>query len=223
MWRKCGTLATLARASTCRNSRQRVVLRARGPVGERQSARVTTTTPGSGDVFERFFTHGTRMAGIIAGRDNSLGVRGVAPRATVYSYNWIRNPTFVGLGDAMTRNMVRHRSVQQQLGSPSVSQTGPCPQPLGASRGCWRLQGLWWQGGLLRLLGRQRGAKQIRGTIRTSTSTPTTTPSPQYAPPMTLGREGSLFRARPQSVDLRPVRGGMASQGHNRHPELQPL
>ena len=61
---------------------------------------------GSGDVFERFFTHGTRMAGIIAGRDNSLGVRGVAPRATVYSYNWIRNPTFVGLGDAMTRNMV---------------------------------------------------------------------------------------------------------------------
>ena len=61
---------------------------------------------GEGDVFERYFTHGTRMAGIIAARDNSIGVRGVAPRATVYAYNWIRNPTFANLGDAMTRNMV---------------------------------------------------------------------------------------------------------------------
>ena len=60
---------------------------------------------GEGDVFERYFTHGTRIAGIIAARDNSIGVRGVAPRATVYAYNWIRNPTFANLGDAMTRNM----------------------------------------------------------------------------------------------------------------------
>ena len=60
---------------------------------------------GDGDVFERYFTHGTRMAGIIAARDNSIGVRGVVPRATVYAYNWIRNPTFANLGDAMTRNM----------------------------------------------------------------------------------------------------------------------
>ena len=60
---------------------------------------------GNGNVFERFYTHGTRMAGIIAARDNSIGVRGVAPRATVYGYNWLRNPTFVGLGDAMTRHM----------------------------------------------------------------------------------------------------------------------
>ena len=37
--------------------------------------------------------------------DNSIGVRGVAPRATVYAYNWLRNPTFSNLGDAMTRNM----------------------------------------------------------------------------------------------------------------------
>ena len=60
---------------------------------------------GRGDVFERYFTHGTKVAGVIAARDNDLGVRGVAPRATVYAYNWVRNATLVNLVDAMTRNM----------------------------------------------------------------------------------------------------------------------
>ena len=32
--------------------------------------------------------HGTAVAGIIAARDNGIGVRGVAPRATVYGYNF---------------------------------------------------------------------------------------------------------------------------------------
>ena len=57
-----------------------------------------------GDVFERYFDHGTRVAGVIAARDNGLGGRGVAPRATVYGYNFIRFPTFANLVDAMTRN-----------------------------------------------------------------------------------------------------------------------
>ena len=62
---------------------------------------------GGGDVFGRFYTHGTRMAGIIAARDNNIGVRGVAPRATVYAYNLLRFPAFTisNLGDSMTRNM----------------------------------------------------------------------------------------------------------------------
>ena len=58
-----------------------------------------------GDVFERYFDHGTKVAGVIAARDNSLGTRGVAPRATIYGYNWIRNTTFGNLTDAMTRNL----------------------------------------------------------------------------------------------------------------------
>ena len=58
-----------------------------------------------GDVFERYFEHGTKVAGVIAARDNSLGTRGVAPRATIYGYNWIRNTTFGNLVDAMTRNL----------------------------------------------------------------------------------------------------------------------
>ena len=69
---------------------------------------------GRGEVFERYFTHGTKVAGVIAARDNGLGVRGVAPRATVYGYNWIRNTTLFNLIDAMTRNL-------EEPGSPTIA------------------------------------------------------------------------------------------------------
>ena len=50
--------------------------------------------------------HGTSVAGVIAARDNGRGVRGVAPRATVYGYNLIAGGfTTANLVDAMTRNM----------------------------------------------------------------------------------------------------------------------
>ena len=49
-------------------------------------------------------SHGTAVASIIAARDNDLGVRGVAPRATVYNYNFMVNPTTANLIDAMARN-----------------------------------------------------------------------------------------------------------------------
>ena len=55
----------------------------------------------------QIFSHGTLVAGVIAARDNDIGVRGVAPRATIYSYNLIRYDyanTF-DLVDAMTRNL----------------------------------------------------------------------------------------------------------------------
>ena len=58
------------------------------------------------DVFHPLETHGTQVAGIIAARDNDLGVRGVAPRASIYNYNVIAGgfPEDVNAGDAMTRN-----------------------------------------------------------------------------------------------------------------------
>ena len=58
------------------------------------------------DVFDPLETHGTQVAGIIAARDNGLGVRGVAPRASIYNYNVIEYgvPSDVNAGDAMTRN-----------------------------------------------------------------------------------------------------------------------
>ena len=39
-----------------------------------------------GSIFEPDCYHGTAVAGIVAARDNSVGGRGVAPRATIYSY-----------------------------------------------------------------------------------------------------------------------------------------
>ena len=59
---------------------------------------------GQGDVHHRFEHHGTHLSGIIAARDNDIGVRGVAPRATLYGYNFLRATTDLNLADAMTRN-----------------------------------------------------------------------------------------------------------------------
>ena len=50
--------------------------------------------------------HGTNVAGIIAARDNGVGVRGVAPRATIYGYNFLVDTTDLNVSDAMTRNAV---------------------------------------------------------------------------------------------------------------------
>ncbi len=59
---------------------------------------------GNGDIYTPFEHHGTHVAGLIAARDNDIGVRGVAPRATVYGYNLLVDPTFFNRADAMGRN-----------------------------------------------------------------------------------------------------------------------
>ena len=55
------------------------------------------------------FLHGTEVAGIVAARDNSLGVRGVAPRATLIEHAGLGLSISIGPDpdkpDAMTRNM----------------------------------------------------------------------------------------------------------------------
>ena len=58
-----------------------------------------------GEVFQRHFTHGTAMAGLIAARDNSVGMRGVAPRATIYVHNVLSSTTLSNLFNAETRSM----------------------------------------------------------------------------------------------------------------------
>ena len=44
---------------------------------------------GEGDIHHPYSHHGTNVAGLIAARDNDIGVRGVAPRATIYGYNML--------------------------------------------------------------------------------------------------------------------------------------
>ena len=61
---------------------------------------------GSGDLYSPSSGRGTRVAGIIAAvGDNSLGVRGVAPEANIYSYNLAGNFSDANAKDAMVRNM----------------------------------------------------------------------------------------------------------------------
>ena len=54
--------------------------------------------------------HGTNVAGVIAARDNTIGVRGVAPRATIYGHNLLADgqiyATDVNEANAMVRNRV---------------------------------------------------------------------------------------------------------------------
>ena len=60
---------------------------------------------GSADAFNPGNTHGTGAAGLIAARDNDIGVRGVAPRAQIYVYNLIDDYNHANAADAMTRGM----------------------------------------------------------------------------------------------------------------------
>ncbi len=59
---------------------------------------------GSGDVFDRKENHGTAVSGIVAARDNEVGGRGVAPRATIFSHRLLGFTTAANEADAMTRS-----------------------------------------------------------------------------------------------------------------------
>ena len=63
---------------------------------------------GEDDIYKPVEHHGTNVAGMIVARDNDVGVRGVAPRATVYGYNFLAAGASTGLNlvDAMVRNGV---------------------------------------------------------------------------------------------------------------------
>lgn len=88
---------------------------------------------GRDDIYTPFEHHGTHVAGLIAARDNDIGVRGVAPRATVYGYNFLTGErTVANTTDAMTRN----------LGVTSVSNNswGPSDGPgLSPANSFWKL------------------------------------------------------------------------------------
>ena len=66
--------------------------------------------PSPGAHLLSFDHHGTAVAGVIAARDNGIGVRGVAPKATVYGYNWLAGDwqqfEDINRADAMSRNRV---------------------------------------------------------------------------------------------------------------------
>ena len=88
---------------------------------------------GAGDIYIPFEHHGTHVAGIIAARDNDIGVRGVAPRATVYGYNYLAGETSdLNRADAMTRN--------RDVTAASNNSWGPIDGPwLGRANAFWKV------------------------------------------------------------------------------------
>ena len=60
---------------------------------------------GGDDIYDVARSHGTGVAGVIAARDNGIGVRGVAPRATIYGYNYLRKQSDLNESGAMTLHM----------------------------------------------------------------------------------------------------------------------
>ena len=70
-----------------------------------------------GSISHPHLHHGTWMAGIIAAQDNGVGVRGVAPRASIYGHNFLAQPTIISLVDATTHNRLVTADIQQQLGA----------------------------------------------------------------------------------------------------------
>ena len=82
---------------------------------------------GEDDIYNPFDHHGTNVTGMIAARDNDVGVRGVAPRATVYGYNILTpgGTTGENIIDAMVRNGVQ-TAVSNNSWGPF---DGPGPSP----------------------------------------------------------------------------------------------
>ena len=66
---------------------------------------------GRGSVSDPLQKHGTFVAGLIAARDNTLGVRGVAPRAKIFSYNLTSLGSVVS--DSAADAMYRSEDAQQ--------------------------------------------------------------------------------------------------------------
>ena len=56
------------------------------------------------DIYHPFQDHGTAVAGLIAAKDNSLGMRGVAPDAKIYGYNYLVEESDANEANAMSRN-----------------------------------------------------------------------------------------------------------------------
>ena len=77
---------------------------------------------GMGGAYRPFDHHGTAVAGVIAARDNGIGVRGVAPKATVYGYNWLAGDRQqfedINRADAMSRNRIVTAVSNNSWGSP---------------------------------------------------------------------------------------------------------
>ena len=85
---------------------------------------------GNNDIHHRYQHHGTNVAGVISARDNGVGVRGVAPRASIYGYNLIASSASSDSDDAsaMALNRVITAVSNNSWGppdGPAIDTAGP--------------------------------------------------------------------------------------------------
>ena len=71
-------------------------------------------------------THGTAVAGIIAGRENNIGIRGIAPEATIYGFNLLQNFSDANAADALSRESATTAVYNNSWGEPDIF-AGPQP------------------------------------------------------------------------------------------------
>ena len=81
------------------------------------------------EVFAPLTDHGTKVAGIIAARDNSIGVRGVAPRANIWAYDALGQTEFDDddVIDSVTRHMADTAVVNNSWGQGRSAAPKPMP------------------------------------------------------------------------------------------------
>ncbi len=95
---------------------------------------------GESDIHHPFSHHGSKVTGLIAARDNDVGVRGVAPRATIYGYNLLAglaSAASVSLGEAqIADSMGRNADVTAVSNNSWGAVDGPGASPSGA---LWQL------------------------------------------------------------------------------------
>ena len=80
------------------------------------------------DIYHPFEDHGTAVAGLIAAKDNNLGMRGVAPEAKIYGYNFLVEDTDANGADAMSRNAATTAISNNSWGPGDSSQPEPATE-----------------------------------------------------------------------------------------------
>ena len=80
------------------------------------------------DIYHPFEDHGTAVAGLIAAKDNSLGMRGVAPEAKIYGYNYLVVDTVANAADAMSRNAATTAISNNSWGPGDYGPPEPAPE-----------------------------------------------------------------------------------------------
>ena len=85
--------------------------------------------PWVGDVGNPLDAHGTQVAGLIAARDNAVGVRGVAPRATIYAYDITYGAFWADAADK-AEAMAHERAVTAVYNNSWINGKSAFPKPI---------------------------------------------------------------------------------------------